>query len=280
MKKFEGILICSDLDGTLLRADKSVSDENLEAIRYFQREGGRFTFITGRVPEAARGIYETVRPNAAIGCFNGGGVYDYETDTFLHFTALAEEYLTLVSLVDTEMPDMGIQVNVARRVYFNKDNEAMRRFRAVTGLPNITCHYTEVKEPVAKVIFLHMEDSELSRLEALLTTHPLAEKFDFIRSEKTIFEILPKGVSKGTLLLRLADIYGIDPKKTIAVGDYDNDVSMLSAAGLGIAVENASEKAKRAADTVTVSNEAHAIAKIISDLDAGRIRLDEKTEGL
>ena len=73
MKKFEGILICSDLDGTLLRADKSVSKENLEAIRYFQREGGRFTFITGRVPEAARKIYEAVRPNAAIGCFNGGG---------------------------------------------------------------------------------------------------------------------------------------------------------------------------------------------------------------
>ena len=73
--------------------------------------------------------------------------------------------------------------------------------------------------------------------------------------------------------MQLAEIYGIDPKRTVAVGDYDNDVSMLLAAGVGIAVENASEAAKRAADMITVSNDESAIARIIGDLDAGRIRL-------
>ena len=46
MGKFDGILICTDLDGTLLKNDKSVSEENLRAIEYFKREGGRFTFVT------------------------------------------------------------------------------------------------------------------------------------------------------------------------------------------------------------------------------------------
>lgn len=273
MKKFEGVLLCTDLDGTLLRADKSVSKENIEAIRHFQREGGRFTFVTGRVPTAARGIYDAVRPNAAIGCFNGGGIYDFESDTFLRFTELGREGMELTALADREMPEVGIQVNTARCVYFCKDNEAMIRFRRVTGLPNLTCHYTDVKDPIAKVIFLHMEDEVLKRLASLFAAQPQAAALDFIRSEETIYEILPKGSSKGKALLQLAEIYGIDPSRTVAVGDFDNDASMLSAAGVGVAVANASEKAKRAADRITVSNEEHAIAKIIEDIETGRIAL-------
>lgn len=273
MKKFEGILLCTDLDGTLLRSDKSVSKENLEAIDYFKSNGGRFTFITGRVPTTAVHMYEKVRPNAAIGCFNGGGVYDFARDEFLRFSSLSEEAMELTELVDRELPEMGIQVNTARCLYFSKDNPAQQNFRARTGAPHLVCPYREVRDPIGKIIFLHTDDCMIEATAALLTSHPLAEKFDFIRSERTIFELLPKGVSKGGALLQLAEIYGIDPKRTIAVGDFDNDASMLAAAGLGVAVENASEAAKRAADLVTVSNEAHAIARIIGDLDAGRIVL-------
>ena len=113
----------------------------------------------------------------------------------------------------------------------------------------------------------------LERLAELLAAHPLAAHFDFIRSEKTIYEILPKGASKGAALPHIARAACVDMKRTVAVGDFDNDVSMLKAAGVGIAVENASEAAKRAADRITVSNEEHAIARIIRDLDAGQIVL-------
>lgn len=273
MKKFEGILLCTDLDGTLLGSDRSVSKENLEAIDYFKSNGGRFTFVTGRAPITAKRMYEMVHPNAAIGCFNGGGVYDFETDALLRFKELDREALELVAAVDRELPEVGIQVNGARHIYFNKENAAQEHFRKITGVPNLSCHFTEVPEPMAKVLLLHAEDAVIRAVAALLAAHPLASKYDFIRSEPTLYEILPKGVSKGGALLQLAEIYGIDPKRTIAVGDYDNDVSMLAAAGLGIAVENASEAAKRAADLVTVSNDAHAIARIIGDLDAGRIVL-------
>lgn len=273
MKKFENILLCTDLDGTLLRADKTVSEENLKAIRYFQEEGGRFTFVTGRAPSAVRKLYDTVRPNAAIGCFNGSGIFDFEKDDYLRFTPLPAEFLTLVSLVDRELPDVGIQLNGAKTVFLNKSNEAIQQFYKRTGIQRVPCHYSEVTEPVAKAIFLHMEGEVLEQLSRLFAAHPLYEKFDYIRSEETIYEILPKGASKGSLLLQLAEIYGIDPMRTVAVGDFDNDASMLSAAGLGVAVSNASEAAKRAADLVTVSNEEHAIAAIISALDDGRIKL-------
>ena len=131
----------------------------------------------------------------------------------------------------------------------------------------------DVTVPISKIVFGSPDEKEIERLSALLFAHPDADKFDYIRSEKTLYEILPKGISKGDLLLRLADLLGIDQKKTIAVGDYDNDISMLKAAGLGIAVANATANAKAAADLVTVSNEEHALARIICDLDEGKINL-------
>jgi Cof subfamily protein (haloacid dehalogenase superfamily) len=274
MKKFEGILICTDLDGTLLRNDKTISKENKEAIEYFKSEGGRFTFVTGRVPSAALPIYNMVQPNAPIGCFNGAGVYDYETDTFVHFNELPEESLVLTEMIDRALPDVGIQLNTATNVYFCKDNPAQQDFRTNTGLPHKVCPYTNREEPVGKMIFLHRDVERLQKAAELLTSHPLAEKFNFIRSEKTIYEILPKGATKGAAISHIARGCGVDISRTIAVGDYDNDVSMLESARVGIAVSNASEAAKNAADLVlSVSNEEHAIAKIIWDLDAGKIRI-------
>ena len=66
MKKFEGILFCTDLDGTLYDDNKNVSRKNLEAIEYFKSEGGTFTFITGRVPKTSKSICEIIKPNFSL----------------------------------------------------------------------------------------------------------------------------------------------------------------------------------------------------------------------
>ena len=85
-----------------------------------------------------------------------------------------------------------------------------------------------------------------------------------------MFEVLPKGINKGVALKKLAEYLNIDVSRTVAIGDYDNDVAMLRAAGCGIAVANASKAAIEAADVVTVSNEEDAIARVISDLELGK----------
>lgn len=101
--------------------------------------------------------------------------------------------------------------------------------------------------------------------------HPLAVGFDFIRSEKTLFEILPKGIGKGTTIKNLTRYLNIDINKTIAIGDYNNDISMFDTAKIGIAVSNACKEALAAADYITVSNEENAVAKVICDLQEGKI---------
>ena len=267
MKKFEGFLLCSDLDGTLLTDNKSVSKENSEAIEYFKSEGGLFTFITGRPPLIAEDIYEMVKPNAPIGCFNGGGIYDFESSKFLWSIELPKEAIELVKSAVKEIPDIGVQVNTKNRIIFTHENSTMEWFRSITNIPNDACDIDEINEPVIKVVFGHDDGKSIERLSEVLHSHEKSQMFDYIRSEEKLYEILPKGISKGNLLMKLADILGIDRKNTVAVGDYNNDISMIHAAGIGYAVQNAVPEAKAVADRVTVSNQEHAIARIVEDLE-------------
>ncbi len=267
--KFKGVLICTDLDGTLFRNDKTISKENDEAIRYFKEEGGMFTFITGRESSIVGDVCALVKPNAPIGCFNGGGIYDHQKDRLLWTVTLKDEAKQIVDMMEKRFPNIGINIACADHVYFQQDNDCTKWFREITGAPHLTATFDEKRGQVFKVVFSTLKQEELQQIKETLHAHPLASQFDFIQSEKTFYELLPKGASKGSLLLKLAELLNIDRRKTIAVGDYDNDISMIRDAGVGYAVANAQPSVKAVADRITVSNEEHAIAKIIEELDKG-----------
>ena len=274
MGKFDGILICTDLDGTLYRNDKTISAENREAIEYFKREGGLFTFITGRMPYYSHDAYNAVKPNVPFGCVNGGGVYDGERGEYVWTRELPSGFLGMVECVDKCFPQVGIQVCTFEKTYFSKENKTMEVFRRLTGLPNIVCPYREVNEPVAKILFVTDVESEMSAVMKTLREHPDAENYDFVRSEKWLFEILPKGVDKGLALSKLVEHLGADPKRTVGIGDYNNDIGLFKSAAVGIAVSNACKDALDAADFVTVSNEEHAIAQVIYDIEDNKYPIE------
>jgi len=92
------------------------------------------------------------------------------------------------------------------------------------------------------------------------------EMIDVVRASSTLVEMMPKGVDKASGLRRLAQMLGIPMCRVMAFGDYDNDAEMLKSAGLGVAVENASENAKKAADLVIDSVDKDGPAKFLLDL--------------
>lgn len=270
MKKFDGIFFATDLDGTLLSDDKSISEENLNAIKYFMSEGGIFTFVTGRAIAGAVGVYEVIKPNAPCGCFNGGGIYDFDKQHVLWSMKMPESVLEMVKYVDDNFPEIGIEVHTQKNIYFCKPNCATEAHKAHESLPDLYCSYYDIEEDFAKILFAG-ESCYLPELIEGLNSHPMSDEFDFIRSDAKYYEILPKGANKGNLVERIGKMVGIGMDKTIAVGDNDNDAAMLKSVGYGFAVSNASLMAKQSADYVTVSNEENAIAKIVSELDCGKI---------
>lgn len=267
MGKFDGILLGSDLDGTLLRHDKSLSQENKKAIEYFKSEGGIFTFFTGRLPVGAIPVLEMIMPNAPYGCMNGAGIADAKSGKYLWSMTLSDEFREILEYVEKEHPYAGIELATDKIYFYKQSNEVLKHMRD-EKLPELPCDYRTFDEPVCKILFGVQQDLMEAFMEDVCR-QPKACFFDFIRSDKIYFEILPKGASKGDVLLRIAEMVGVDKSRTVAVGDNDNDVSMLEAAGIGIAVSNASKKAAKAADYITVSNEEHAIAKIIEDIENG-----------
>jgi Cof subfamily protein (haloacid dehalogenase superfamily) len=267
MGKFSGILFCTDLDGTILNSEKKVSSQNKKAIEYFQREGGTFTFITGRMPSVSGDIYDMIQPNAPFGCINGGGIYDVEKDDYIWYRPLPSDVLDIIKYVYENMPDIGIQINCARNIYFMHDNGSTQAFRELTGAPFLTKEPGDIDEPICKVVFNTLDAERLLEVRKEIEALPGAVLFDFTMGSDTFFEILPKDCNKGTLLKRMADMLGFDMAKTVAVGDYENDIDMIKMAGTGYSVANACPELHAVADRITVSNEEHAIAKIIDDLD-------------
>ena len=270
MGKFDGILICTDLDGTLYKNDKTISKENKDAIEHFKREGGYFTFITGRMPYYSTDAYNAASPNVPFGCNNGGAIYDGEARKYVWATELSRSSYELIAHIEENFEDFGIQVCCLERTYFAKEHSTTERFRRRTGVPKLLANYRDITEPIGKIIFSTDEEDKLFAIAKALREHPRGAEFDFVRSERTLFEILPKGVNKGFALEKLSEYLGVDKRRTIGIGDYDNDIGLFGAAGVGIAVANACQAAKDAADFITVSNEEHALAQVIADIENGK----------
>jgi Cof subfamily protein (haloacid dehalogenase superfamily) len=225
------------------------------------------------MPYFSDDAYNRINPNAPFGCINGGGIYDHRTKEYVWKQPIDPTVSELVSYIQNAMPDIGIQLNTFEHVYFLHDNDSCEWFRDVTGMPYLPCELEGFDEPLAKVVFSDFNENAIAHVTELLAAHPRAGEFDFIRSERSLYEILPKGIDKGTVLPLLAKHLGISMDKTIAVGDYNNDIGMIRAAGLGIAVANAVDSVKAVADHVTVSNEESAIARIIYDVESGKLKI-------
>lgn len=272
MGKFDGILLCTDLDDTLLTTDKKISDENRKAIEYFKSEGGLFTFATGRVPVGAKLMLKYVEPNAPMVCFNGAGIYDFKKEALLWSRSLDADAAAAVEYMDKMFDFIGIEVCTAEKIYFCKVNRVVEEHKILESLPENDLDYREIKEDWKKILFM-VEADEIQRVREAVAASPFADKYTFVQSSPWYYELLPKNTDKGEGLLQLADICGIGIGKTIAVGDNENDLSMIKKAGTGIAVANAVESVKNAAAHITSDNNSDAIAAVIKSLECGDIIL-------
>ena len=271
--KFDGIILVSDMDGTLLTEAKTISQENLDAIRYFEEQGGRFTVASGRVYQSLESYFDQIQPRLPVISHNGGIIKNPATDEVLYAKLLCGSYKEIAKEIHQKFPWLGIEAFTPDEILFFVDNPYVRKHindEKIFPDNKIQWHSIEEETPEWCKILMAAETDEVDMLEAVIP--PLYPEYSFVRSEEHYFELLPHGVHKGSALRELLKILKISPDKCYAVGDNMNDKEMLDIAGCGIAVANANQGLKDLADVVLpVTCEEHVIKAVIEMLDKGTI---------
>ena len=270
-------LIALDLDGTLLTTDKRITARTRAAIEECEKRGIEIVPATGRAMRAVPAeILEL--PGVRYGIFtNGASVWDIREEksiaaqyidwqTALKAIEILERY---PMLYDLYIEGRGIcEAQFLERLEeFGVPPENCRIIRiSRQPVPNLIAYLKEFHPPVQKINLIFREKAvkaevrrELSQIDALSVTSSLPWNL----------EVNAQGATKGGGLERLRAHLNISREETMAFGDGENDLPMLQAAGLGIAMENGADFLKKQADIITLTNDRDGVAAAIEQYALG-----------
>lgn len=230
-------LLVSDIDGTLVGEDKIVPPGVRAAARAAQRCGVRVCLATGRMWTAAQPFVEALGADPPVILYNGALVYDFASDRTLWACRLPRERIAQILALIRRFPQVSPQLYIHGKVFAERrtpfvDLYALRDRLTVEIEPDFGALLTEDPMKIL-VIGEHADLEALSRALAELPGDPVNQVF----SQQDYLEILPAETSKGVALPVLAQAVGVPLERIVAVGDNLNDLTLLKAAGLGIAVE-------------------------------------------
>lgn len=259
-------LLALDIDGTLTNSKKEISTPTLEALLDIQKKGYSVVIATGRPTYGAADLADELQFDkfgSYVLSYNGGLITNWKTKEDVYRQ-------TLPKSVIPELYDFAVENNIGINTY--KDDTII----AGTEINK----YMQLEATITKMKIKHVDDWKsfvnFPIIKCLMTgepevieemEHKLKKRYNSLlnvfRSEPFFLEVMPKNIDKAQSLLRLLTSLGLSSEQMICCGDGFNDISMIEIAGLGVAMENAQEAVKAAADFVTDSNDDNGILKVI-----------------
>ncbi|MCY6958913.1 Cof-type HAD-IIB family hydrolase [Clostridium brassicae] len=289
-------MIAIDMDGTLLRKDKSISHVTYEAIQKAKEKGVKIVLSTGRpvqgVSEALnfldlnnKNTYIVSCSGALVQCASGEIIsennlsfdevnYLYNLSKELNinlnavthnnfltpsfnFTTEVEAYMTNMPVKVVDFENLDESIPINRIAFINETESFINRLKNILKYKKV-----DLKYDLQNISLSNKNDSLFSNKENL--PKELYKKFTVLKPTSNTLEILNKNVNKGTGVASLAEKLGIKKEDIICIGDSGNDIHMLQYAGLGVAMGNAFPEVKSIADYVTLSNEEDGVAHVIN----------------
>lgn len=270
MACFDGYLLVSDIDGTLVDDEKQIPEANSRAIERFKALGGHFTIATGRSQITALDIATRAGINAPMIVYNGGGVFSTAQNAFLWTRTFARDaLLSPYKEFIRRHPELGVEVNAGAQSLMVNPTAPIDPLLLRGGYPYTRMAIEDTPPNWFKIMVNAAQKSTLLAVEAELRTllaDVLQGDAALIYSGETYLELLPS--NKGLALQNLARLGGYSRERVIAIGDYDNDLEMISWAGLGLAVENAQPCVHDIADACVCTNAQGAIAHALALLES------------
>jgi Cof subfamily protein (haloacid dehalogenase superfamily) len=255
-------LVATDLDGTIVGSDGTISERTIRALAAVETSGRRLVLVTGRPVRWMGPIVDATGHRGIAICANGAVVYDLHAELLLEWFPLVPDLtVEVVARLQAVMPEAGFAVEYPNG--FGHDHNYHPRWDV--GDPIVAPIEELIGVPVTKLLVRHdtlPSDEMLSRARAALAD--LAEPTH--SSNDGLLEVCAPGVSKASTLARLAGEWGINSTQVLAFGDMPNDVPMLQWAGWGFAMSGAHPEAVAAAPHVAASVAEDGVAQVIEAL--------------
>ena len=248
-------LLVLDLDGTLTNSKKEISPRNLRTLLRLQQSGVRLVLASGRPTYGIAPLAEQLQMkehNGYILSYNGGEIIDWNTGELLYKNLLPDDVLPILYQTATDSEE-SILTEHPDDEYVQK--EAFLNKMQVRRIDNFL---RETPRPLPKCLIVGNPE-QLIKTEAELSLR-LQRQISVYRSEPYFLELVPLGIDKARSLAVLLEKLGMTREEMAAMGDGYNDLSMIKFAGLGIAMENAQEPVKAAADCIAPSNDEDGVA--------------------
>jgi Cof subfamily protein (haloacid dehalogenase superfamily) len=269
-KKFKGILLLSDMDGTMLNDEKMIPPRNIEAVKYFIENGGMFSIASGRTHQSVGRYLNHLPVNMPMIALNGTVLYDPKTEKILWHGELERKSVkNIIREVMRRFPDVGLEIYNGEMVHIVSHNSYTKSHMAREHLHYDEHGLDEISAPWYKALFAE-ENSKLKPIEQFIKDAGFKERYPNIRyvySESYFYEVLGADISKGKALERLCDLYHIPKEKTFVVGDHHNDTEMMEAAGFSFAPRSAVEEIRKMASQVLCDNNEGVVADAVAFLD-------------
>lgn len=261
-------LIVSDIDGTLNNKARKLPERNRKAIERFVANGGHFTLASGRNPQSMERHFKNLpiagTPAVVI---NGAGVYDFEKQEMIHFSAMNDEAMHLAVKAAKKFWMVDVIVVAKDIIYITGLGAFGKWFVVVDNLKHK--HIYDIakvpKENWGKVIFSG-DPVSISRVKKFFERTNSSE-LTLMSSSVCSFEILAKNTHKGTAVLKLAETLGIDKEHTGAIGDYFNDYDMLKTVGVPACCGQAPDELKEISEFVACHCNNGAVADFIEYIE-------------
>jgi Cof subfamily protein (haloacid dehalogenase superfamily) len=260
-------LVASDLDGTLLRPDETVSQRTREALAAARRAGITVALVTGRPPRSLSPIAAGIGVGGIAICANGAVVWDLDEGTMVDHSPLAAALAArLVQRLREAIPGVLFAVELERGF----GREAGWTEGPVVAPPDaLESDALElITGPVTKLLLRH---PSLSFAEVAERARDAVGDDAVVTWAGTrVVEISAAGVTKAFALERLCRHLGVRQEEVVAVGDMPNDLAMLAWAGTAVAVANAQQSVLDIADEVTASNVDDGVALVLERIIAAQ----------
>jgi Cof subfamily protein (haloacid dehalogenase superfamily) len=249
-------LVAIDLDGTLLDSQKRVSDRTADALRCLPHDV-KIIIASARPPRSVRHIYCSLSLDTWQINYNGALVWDEPNASVVAHTpmdgALARR---IIAEARGTYPQVLVSCEILDRWHTDRLDPSFTTETGKLFQPDVVAPVDEFcNQPITKLMLLG-DVPTISRLQSLLSRH---SDISVLRSDPDLLQIMNPAASKAAALRYVADHYGIPMANVLALGDALNDVPMLQAAGVAVAMDNAHAEVKAVADWVAPSNDDHGV---------------------